>query len=82
MRNRKDQIAGADIARSQRELNRIRPIADTDRVPDADKICEGDFECLDLLTQDVGTAFENPGNRGVYGRALREIAGGGSVWGI
>ena len=65
----------ADIARTQRELYRISPIADTDRLPDADKICEGNFECLDLPTQDVEPTFEDPGDRRVYGSPLREIAG-------
>jgi hypothetical protein len=75
MGNREDQIAGANLARAQSELDRIRPIANTDRVPDADKICKGGFECLDLSPQEVEPAFENPRDRGVYGRALREIAG-------
>jgi hypothetical protein len=75
MRDREDQIAGADIARTQRELYRIGPIGHTDRMLDADKICEGNFESLDLSTQDVEPTFEDPGDRGVYGSPLREVAG-------
>jgi len=41
---------------------------------DADKICEGGLEHLDLSAQDVEPTFENPGEGGVYRTPLREVA--------
>jgi len=72
---REDEIAGADVARTQRKLDGIRSAADTDGVPNTNKISERGFEPLDLSTQDIEPAFENTGDRGVDRSALREIAG-------
>jgi len=74
MGDRKDEIAGADVARAQRKLNCIGAVADTDRMANADVIGEGCLEHLDFSAENVYPAFENPSERGVYRSPVHKIA--------
>jgi hypothetical protein len=70
-----NQIPGADAAGAQCQLDRIRPIADTDAVGDPDESGESDIKARDFSAQDVGAPFENPSDGGIDCGALRKVAG-------
>jgi hypothetical protein len=71
----KDQIAAADAAGAQSQLDRIGSVADTDGVGSPDESRESRLKGLDLSAEDVKAALENPSDGGIYCGSLREIPG-------
>ena len=58
-----------------RKASSIRSVAYTDGVGSPDESRESRLEGLDFLAKDVKAAVENASDGGIYGGALREIAG-------
>ena len=65
VRDGKDQIAGADAAGPQRQLDRVGAAAGADRVPGPEPGRKRLFERCDLAAENVLPAFQHAGNRGV-----------------